>query len=222
MREYAKINTPMKKIIIKIVISSIALLALVLMINTIRDLKEENIRLKNNQEILLVEKDFIISENQKYKISDSLNAVRASELELTLKEYKRYRNEDLKIIKQLKDKKSDLQKIITSQLETINTLSAKLNDSINIDTITDTIDTLKCFNYKSKWTDIAGCMSLNRDRIDMQIKNRESLKVVETITYKRFLGFLWKTNKVKNKQVNILSENPNTEIVNCEYISIKQ
>lgn len=212
----------MKKIIIKIVIIAVAVIALVFTFSKIHSLKEENARLKSNQDILLTEKEFVMSENQKYKISDSLNAVRVSELELTLKEYKRYRSEDLKLIEQLKAGKSDLQKIITSQYETISTLSAKLQDSIRIDTTTNRVDTLKCFDYKSKWTDVKGCVDLRRDTVELQINNRESLKVVETVTYKRFLGFLWKTNKVKSRQVDVVSENPNTEIMNCEYISIKR
>ena len=212
----------MKKIIIKIVLIAVAIIALVFAFSKIRNLKEENVRLKSNQDILLTEKEFVMSENQKYKVSDSLNAVRVSELELTLKEYKRYRSEDLKLIEQLKAGKSDLQKIITSQYETISTLSAKLQDSIRIDTTTNRVDTLKCFDYKSKWTDVKGCVDLRRDTVELQINNRESLKVVEAVTYKRFLGFLWKTSKVKSRQVDIVSENPNTEIMNCEYISIKR
>ena len=212
----------MKKIIINIVIIAVAVIALVFAFSKIHSLKEENARLKSNQDILLTEKEFVMSENQKYKISDSLNAVRVSELELTLKEYKRYRSEDLKLIEQLKAGKSDLQKIITSQYETISTLYAKLQDSIRIDTTTNQIDTLKCFDYKSKWTDVKGCVDLRRDTVELQINNRESLKVVETVTYKRFLGFLWKTNKVKSRQVDVVSENPNTEIMNCEYVSIKR
>ena len=212
----------MKKIIIKIAIIAVAILALVLAFHKIHKLKEENARLKSNQEILLTENQVIMAESQKYKVSDGLSAARVSQLELTLKEYKKYRSEDLELIEQLKAGKSDLQRIISSQSETINILSAKLNDSIRIDTITNITDTLKCFNYKSKWTDINGRISLRHDSIDIQIKNRESLKIVETVSYKRFLGFLWKTSKVKSRHVDIVSENPNTEITNCEYISIKQ
>lgn len=212
----------MKKIIIKIAIIAIAILALALAFHKIHKLKEENTRLLSNQEILLTQKQTIMAESQAYRVSDSLNAAKVSELQFTLKEYKKYRAQDLQLIEQLKVKKSDLQKVIDSQTETINSLSAKLNDSIRIDTVTNIADTLKCFDYKSKWTDVSGCIDLKHDSINLQIKNRESLKVVETVTYKRFLGFLWKTSKVKNRQVDVVSENPNTKIMNCEYISIKQ
>lgn len=207
----------------------IAIIVPILAFHKIHKLKEENTRLLSNQEILLTQKQTIMAESQKYKVSDSLSAAKVSELQFTLKEYKKYRAQDLQLVKQLKIKKSDLQKVIGSQMETLNILSAKLNDSIKVDTIintsyvaVNTTDTLKCFGYKSKWTDISGCINLKSDSINLQIKNRESLKIVETVVYKRFLGFLWKTNKVKDRQVDIISENPNTTIVNLDYVSIKR
>lgn len=208
----------MKKFNISILSAIIILIISVATFSKIKVLKEENARLKANQEILLTENKAIMSDNRKYVVSDSLNAVRTSQLELTLKEYKKYKSKDLELIKQLKSRKSDLQRVINSQSETISNLSAKLKDSIPA----DSADTLKCFNYKSKWIDVDGCISLNCDSINLQIKNRESLRVIEMVVRKRFLGFLWKTNKVKSKHVNVLSENPNTKIVNCEYISIKR
>lgn len=212
----------MKKIIIKIAIIATAIIALVLAFHKIHKLKEENARLLSNQEILLTQKQTIMAESQTYKVSDGLNATKVSELQFTLKEYKKYRAQDLRLIEQLKVKKSDLQKVIGSQTETINSLSAKLNDSIRIDTATNKIDTLKCFDYKSKWTDVKGYMDLKCDSISLQIKNRESLKIVETVVYKRFLGFLWKTNKIKDRQVDVISENPNTTIINLDCVSIKR
>lgn len=212
----------MKKVITKIAIIAVAILALALAFNKIQKLKEENNRLLSNQEILLTQKQTIMAESQAYKASDSLNAAKVSELQFTLKEYKKYRAQDLQLIEQLKVKKSDLQKVIDSQTEAINSLSAKLNDSIRANAATNMADTLKCFDYKSKWTDVSGCIDLRRDSINLQVKNRESLKIVETVVYKRFLGFLWKTNKVKDRQVDIVSENPHTTITNLDYVSIKR
>ncbi len=212
----------MKKIIIEIAIVAIALMALAFTFNKIHSLKEENTRLKRNQHVLLAEKEFVMSESQRYKVSDSLNAAKVSELQFTLKEYKKYRAQDLQLIEHLKVKKADLQKIIDLQTEAINNLSIKLNDSIRIDTATNITDTLKCFDYKSKWTNISGCINLKCDSINLRIKNRESLKIVETVTYKRFLGFLWKTNKVKGRQVDVVSKNPNTIIINLDYVNIRQ
>ena len=195
----------------------------------IKALKADNTRLKSNQELLMSQKNGLLKEEQKYKVADSLNAIKVSQLELTLKEYKQYYAEDQALISQLKSKRETLQKVVTSQLETINTLSTNLTDSVRIDTVTlqaDTVifqaDTLKCFDYKSKWTDIKGCVDLKTDSLALQIKNRESLVIAETVTYKRFLGFLWKTKKIKSRQISIVSLNPNTQIINCEYTQIKE
>lgn len=205
----------MKNIAIKIISAFIIIAISLLSLNKIRNLKDENARLLANQKILLSK-----NQDKSYIVSDSLNAAKVSGLLLTLKEYKKYRAEDLKLISQLKIKKSDLQKVISSQSETISKLSTNLIDSIRVDTVFNSIDTIKCFNYKSKWTDISGYIDLKLDSINLKINNRESLKVVETVLYKRFLGFLWKTNKIKDRQVDIISENPNTKIINLEYINI--
>ena len=195
---------------------------LILAFFRIDNLLSENSRLKSNQDILLSEKESIMAESQKYKIADSLNAIKVSELQLTLKEYKKYRAQDLQLIEQLNIKKSNLQKVINTQSETISTLSINIRDSIIADIATSQIDTLKCFKYKSKWVDVSGCLDLRRDTVDIQINNRESLKVVETVIHRRFLGFLWKTKRIKSRHVDIVSENPNTKITNCEYISVKR
>ena len=201
------------------IVTSLLIVIIALLSMAISGLREENARLKSNQDILLTENKIATAENQRYKMCDSLNAIRVSQLEFTLKEYKQYRNDDLRLIKYLK--RSDLQKIITPESETSITVSAPLTDSIKIDTSLNTVSSLKCFSYKSRWADIEGCVDLKKDTADLQICNIESLKIVESVTYKRFLGFLWKTSKIKSRQVDVISENPSTKIIKCEYVSIK-
>lgn len=212
----------MKKIALEIAMAIVVIASIAVALSRERKLREENARLLNNQEILLTQKQSAMAKSQMYKTSDSLNAAKVSELQLTLKEYKKYRAQDLQLIEQLKIKKSNVQTITTAQTETMSSFSIKLNDSIRVDTVVNITDTLKCFDYKSKWTDISGCVDLKRDSIDLQIKNRESLKIVETVIYKRFLGFLWRTNRVKDRQIDVVSENPNTIITNLDYIRVRQ
>lgn len=205
------------------ILSSIMLFMLFIIIALIANqskLKSEYNRLKANQEILLSENEYNLNENLWYKAIDSLNAVKVSELQLSLNEYKKYREQDLNLIKQLKINKSELQKVITSNAETINYMSIRLKDTIRLDTIINIIDTIKCFTYNSKWTDLQGI--INKDSVSIQIKNRESLKVIESVKYKRFLGFLWRTHKIKSRKIDIVSENPNTSIINVEAISLSK
>ena len=210
----------MNRIIKNIIIASIAAVLIGIIYTDIISIKKENERLKSNQEILLSEKELVAAKGQFYKVSDSLSAAKITELQLTLSEYKKYRKDDLKLIEKLKINKSNLDKVISSQTETINLLSIKLDDTIKVDTITNVIDTLKCFTYKSKWIDVSGI--IGKDTVELKIHNRESLKVIEEVKYKRFLGFLWKTNKIKARHINVISENPSTSIINIDYISVSR
>lgn len=198
---------------IKIILTLIAIIASCLMCNRIQYLTEENNRLSNNQETLL-------TENEHYKIRDSLNVSKTNQLELKLSELKKYKSEYTQLVKDLNIKNSQLEQIISVNAETITNLKAMLRDSIRLDTISNIIDTLKCFEYKSKYTDVSGC--INKDIIDMQIRNRESLKAIESKKKKKFLFFklpIWLFG-YKSKQLDIVSLNPNTTIEYIEYISV--
>lgn len=198
---------------IKIILTLIAIIASCLMCNRIQYLTEENNRLSNNQETLL-------TENEHYKIRDSLNVSKTNQLELKLSELKKYKSEYTQLVKDLNIKNSQLEQIISVNAETITNLKAMLRDSIRLDTVSNIIDTLKCFEYKSKYTDVSGC--INKDIIDMQIRNRESLKAIESKKKKKFLFFklpIWLFG-YKSKQLNIVSLNPNTTIEYIEYISV--
>lgn len=198
---------------IKIILTLIAIIASCLMCNRIQYLTEENNRLSNNQETLL-------TENEHYKIRDSLNVSKTNQLELKLSELKKYKSEYTQLVKDLNIKNSQLEQIISVNAEAITNLKAMLRDSIRLDTVSNIIDTLKCFEYKSKYTDVSGC--INKDIIDMQIRNRESLKAIESKKKKKFLFFklpIWLFG-YKSKQLDIVSLNPNTTIEYIEYISV--
>lgn len=198
---------------IKIILTLIAIIASCLMCNRIQYLTEENNRLSNNQETLL-------TENEHYKIRDSLKVSKTNQLELKLSELKKYKSEYTQLVKDLNIKNSQLEQIISVNAETITNLKAMLRDSIRLDTVSNIIDTLKCFEYKSKYTDVSGC--INKDIIDMQIRNRESLKAIESKKKKKFLFFklpIWLFG-YKSKQLDIVSLNPNTTIEYIEYISV--
>lgn len=204
----------------RIVAAIILLLLFIITCAKFTKLKEENKKLSSNQNSLLLEREYVIAESQRYKVNDSLNAVKISALELSLNDYEKFRNEDSQIIKQLKDKKANLEKIISAQTETIANMATDIKTVIITDTIDNAHDTIKYFEYKSKWFDAKG--HIMKDSVALQIKNRESIKIIEAVKYKRFLGFLWKTKKIKERKINALSENPNTIITNIEYINVEK
>lgn len=205
--------------LIRLVLLAAAVVAVYVSLTKISHLEAENQRLKNNQELLLTENNAILAECNRYKVADSLNAYKIYELRLTVDEYKKYRSEDLALINKLKLDKSDMQKVIDSQVSTISSLTARLRDTIRIDNGKEI--KYKVFEQISEWTDVSGCIDLQNDVVTLSITNRESLTIVESVEYKRFWGFLWKTNKVKNRGIDVVSKNPNTNIVNIDYINIE-
>ena len=186
-------------------------LAVIFLINETAKLQEENKRLVNNQITLL-------DSMQTYKVADSLNVAKINVLELSLSDYKKYREENATLIKKLKaDKLSATTSINASTSTNIKTV---IKDTIIYKDRVVPVDTVKQIKYNSKWTSIYGYLA--NDTISLNIINREELLVVESFVKKRFIGIklpIWLFG-YKTKSVNVVSKNPNTEINNLEYIQI--
>lgn len=201
---------------IKALILLIVLLAGVHSYFAFQKLKKENTLLRNNQEILLASNSETHSIIESYKVRDSLNAVKIRALLLTIDDYEQYRAADAKLIKELRLNKDNLQQVVSAQAKTINYFKTALRDTIIL--VDSTKTKARTFKYLSTWTDVLG--AITNDSISLSITNREDLRVVETVKFKRFLGFLWKTNRIKRRDLSIISKNPNTSIVNVEYVHI--
>lgn len=169
-------------------------------------LKSENKRLKANQETLL---DSVKS----FKVSDSLKAITVGNLELSLKQYKKYHADDAILIKQLKGQKPEV--IIKPNVQTEYKVRTELKDSIIYK------DTLKTILYKSKWNYVSGF--INKDTINLDIINYDELLITESLQKKKFLFFRLPISifGYKRKVLNVISKNPNTKIISAEYITIK-
>lgn len=179
----------------------------------IKRLTEERDKYRSNTEILL-------QDVKTYQTKDSLNAIKVGNLELSLAEYKKYRADDLALIKTLQAKNRDLERVTTTQMETINELRATVRDSV-VYLPGDTVTTvLHCIEYSDKWVDFDGCIINNT--FSGKIITRDSLLITETVQYKRWLGFLWKTKKIKNRQIDVVSKNPATKILGVEFVTIEK
>ena len=179
----------------------------------IKRLTDERDKYRSNTETLL-------QDVRTYQTKDSLNAAKVGNLELKLSEYKKYRADDAALIKSLQTKNRDLQRVTTAQMETINELRANVRDSIVYlpgDTVTIVV---RCIEYSDKWADFDGCIINNT--FSGKIITRDSLLITETVQYKRWLGFLWKTKRIKNRGFDIVSKNPHTKITGFEVITIEK
>lgn len=179
----------------------------------IKRLTAERDKYRNNTETLL-------QDVRTYQTKDSLNAAKVGNLELKLSEYKKYRADDAALIKSLQTKNRDLERVTTAQMETINELRATVRDSI-VYLPGDTVTTiLRCIEYSDKWVDFDGCIINNT--FSGKIITRDSLLITESVQYKRWLGFLWKTKRIKNREFDIVSKNPNSKITGFEVITIEK
>jgi hypothetical protein len=203
----------MKKYLILAAIILAVAAALWVQQSRIKRLTDERDKYRSNTETLL-------QDVRTYQTKDSLNAAKVGNLELKLSEYKKYRADDAALIKSLQTKNRDLQRVTTAQMKTINELRANVRDSI-VYLPGDTVTTvLRCIEYSDKWVDLDGCIINNT--FSGKIITRDSLLITESVQYKRWLGFLWKTKRIKNREFDIVSKNPNSKITGFEVITIEK
>lgn len=178
----------------------------------IKRLTEERDRYRSNTEILL-------QNVETYQTKDSLNAAKVGVLELKLSEFEKYRTSDAELIKTLRTKNRDLEAVTTAQMETITKLRGTVRDSI-VYLPGDTV-VLRCVDISDPWFSLKGCTTPDGEFTGAFI-NRDSILIAETVQYRRFLGFLWKTKKIKSREIDIISRNPHTKIIGVEYIEIEK
>lgn len=169
-------------------------------------LRKSNKALHNNIEVLY-------DSSVHYKVVDSLNAAKVAELQFSEKELLRLYNEDKVLIEWLTKK---------AKLQTVEKIETVMHDTITVE-LRDTlfVDSTKYFKYNSKWTDIEGYIM--RDSLSMNIANREALLITESLEKKKFWFMrlpIWLFG-YKNKRLDVVSRNPNTQIQSVEYINVR-
>lgn len=200
----------MKKVLIIWAAIVVVLVYLGFQQNAIENLKRERARYQDNTETLL-------QDLEQYHTRDALNAAKVGELELTIKEYEKYRAADAQLIQTLQTRNRDLSAITTAQTKTIMELSAVPHDTV---IIRDSVAIpAVAVHAGDAWYDFDGILSDNDFSGTLAV--RDSLLVAETIQYKRFWGFLWKTKRIKDKQIDVVSRNPYTTIMGAEFIQIE-
>ena len=201
-----------RKILIAAALILAAAIAFLWQGHIIEQLKAERDRYKGNTETLL-------TDVETFRVRDSLSAARVQSLELTVKEFERFRAEDAAIIRELKNKNRDLSQVNETQSQTIIDLLAIPKDTVVIvrDSIRVPAVAVHCGDA---WYDFDGV--LTAEQFSGTLTNRDSLLLAETVKYKRFLGFLWKTRRVQDRQLDVVSRNPHTTILGLEHIVIEK
>ena len=159
----------------------------------------------------------LMSDVERYRVRDSLHAARVQSLELTVKEYERFRADDAALIKQLKQRNRDLATVNKTQSQTIIDLRAVPRDTIVLvrDSIRVPAVAVHCGD---SWYDFDGL--LTKDEFTGKMEHRDSLLLVESVRYKRFLW--WKTKRIKDRQLDCVSKSPHNSIIGLEYVVIEK
>lgn len=178
--------------------------------NAIDNLKQERNRFERNTESLLLDVT-------QYKTRDSLNAAKVGALELTIKEYERFRANDASLIKELKQRNRDLAAVNKTQSQTIIELQAVPRDTVVLvrDSVRVPAVEVHCGDA---WYNFDGI--LTKDEFTGKMEHRDSLLLVESIRYKRFLW--WKTKRIKDRQLDCVSKSPHNFIRGLEYVVIEK
>lgn len=201
----------MRRRLIVAAVMAAVLVVIVLQGVSVGRIKSERNRYERNTESLLLNVE-------QYKIRDSLHAARVQSLELTVKEFERFRADDAALIKELKQRNRDLAAVNKTQSQTIIDLRAIPRDTVVVrDSVQVPAVAVHCGDA---WFDFDGL--LTEKEFTGTLANRDSLVIAESVKYKRFLGFLWKTRKVENRQLDVVSKNPHTKIMGIEHVIIEK
>lgn len=199
----------MKAKITAIAAFSILCLLIVFLLRYNAKLREENGILNRNVSVLT-------TQNVAYRTESGKSAMKAEELNLTLRQYRNTLQGKDSTIKDLKQSIKDLKSNTSIQTSTEIEFSGSLRDSIVIrDSLV--IDTVKCVNMRSKWLDISGCIDSNGTFAGTTV-TRDSLEILNIEHRKRFLWFRLK--KVKYREFIVTSKNPHTEITGFNVTTI--
>lgn len=199
----------MKAKITAIVAFSFLCLLIVCLLRYNAKLREENGILNRNVSVLT-------TQNVAYRTESGKSAMKAEELNLTLRQYRNTLQGKDSTIKDLKQSIKDLKSHTSIQTSMESVFSGSLRDSIIIrDSLV--IDTMKCVNIRSKWLDLSGCIDSNGTFAGTTV-TRDSLEILNIEHRKRFLWFRLK--KVKYREFIVTSKNPHTEITGFNVTTI--
>lgn len=178
-------------IVIAVLVAAIAVLT-----RQVKKLHTEASRQTGNVEALM---DTV----RTYKFRDSLSSASVASLQFNVKELKKYRAEDARLISDLKLRPKDVQYITKTVTRT--------RDSIVYVPQPD-----GCFHFKSHWLQIDACAPDS----NMVVQSRDSIAQVIHVNYRhRFLWWRWGVKSIRQEVVNF---NPRSKIGYSEIVKVEK
>ena len=206
----------MKKYLIVASVALAIIAALVILLLQNKRLRRERDAYRNNTEVLL-------GEIERYETKSGEQAVRVGELQLRVAELERYRADDAALIKDMGVKKRELEQLTKVQQQTIYRLQGQARDTVFVEVTPDGSAEVpaRCAEHHDEWLDFSCCIFPDNS-YKAEINSRVRITYVERVQYARFLGFLWRTKRVKSRDQSIVNHNPHAEIIDAEFITIRK
>lgn len=178
------------------------------------ELRAEAARMRNNVATLMSDVEY-------YRVADSMNAARVAALELSVADYERLRRDDMALLRKMGVEKKELAEVVALQLATIHELRGTLRDTL-IYMPGDTVYVdAGCIDIVDAYIDFHACVTEGGAFLG-EVTLRDSLIITETVQRQRFLGFLWRTRRVRSRRFDVLSKNPYTYIEGIEVVTISK
>ena len=215
--EWVSVNRAhMKKYLIVALVALSVITAFGFLIHQNKKLRRERDAYHNNTEVLL-------SEVERYQTKSGEQAVRVGELQLRVAELERYRADDAALIRDMGVKKKELEQLTKIQQQTIYKLQGKARDTVFVEVTPDRAAEVpaRCAEHHDEWLDFSCCIFPDNS-YKADVISRDRITYVERVKYARFLGFLWRTKRVKSRDQSIINHNPHAEIIDAEFITIRK
>lgn len=202
----------MKKYLIVALVALAVIAALGILIHQNKKLRRERDAYRNNTEVLL-------GEVEHYQTKRGEQAVRVGELQLRVAELERYRADDAALIRDMGVKKKELEQLTKIQQQTIYKLQGETRDTVFVEGAAEV--PARCAEHHDEWLDFSCCIFPDNS-YKADVISRDRITYVERVKYARFLGFLWRTKRIKSRDQSIVNHNPHAEIIDAEFITIRK
>lgn len=186
-------------------------------------LLRQNKRLRQDRDAYRNNTTILLGEVERYETKSGQQAVRIGELQLRIGELEKYRADDATLIHDMGIKKRELEQLTKIQQQTIYQLQGRARDTVYIKTTPGGPVEVgaKCAEYSDEWVDFSCCI-FEDNSYKADIKSRDRITYVERVRYARFLGFLWRTKRIKSRDQSIVNHNPHAKIIDAEFITLRK
>lgn len=186
-------------------------------------LLRQNRRLRLDRNAYRTNTETLLGEVERYETKSGQQAVRIGELQLRIGELEKYRAEDAALIRDMGIKRQELEQLTKLQQETIYSLQGQTRDTVYIEVGTDGSVEIpaRYAEHSDEWLDFS-CTIFDDNTYKADITSRDRITYVERVEYARFLGFLWRTKRIKSRDQSIVNSNPHTQILDAEFITVRK